>query len=747
MIYYRPLQGNALRRRAENEFRKKAAGWRKIRTTMMRIIMPDHRIFNILHVDDNETTLYTIGRILKQAGYEVTGAASGADAMQKAQEQPDLIVLDVNLPDFSGFEVCKRLKADPATAHIPVLHLSATYLDEQSKVEGLEGGADGYLTHPVEPLVLIATIKSLLRIREAEKELRVHQIELGMQNEELRQAHAELVAAHARYFDLYDLAPVGYVTLSEKGLILEANLTAARLLGVAQRALINKPISRLILKDDQNIYYLHLTQLIETGVPQSCELRMVKKDNTAFWAQLNATATQDAKGETVCRIAISDINTLKQMSDALRESETLQRNLLANIPAGVIIIDPVTRMIESVNNTAAAMFGVQAEHIVGHRCHAFLCPASEGACPVCDLGNEVDNAEREMVCADGSRRPVLKSVKRIQIRGQEKLLESFVDISAQKRAEETLRESEKNLKYLSNQLEAILDHIPGLVFYKDNKNNFIRVNKYLAQVHMKNKQELEGKNLFELYPKEDAEKYYQDDLDVINSGVARLNIEEPWKTADGVRWVSTSKIPFLDDDGEIIGVIGMSMDITERKQAEVSLRNSEKRYRELSIIDGLTQLYNSRYFYQQLKLEIERVNRYEEQPLTLLLLDLDDFKQFNDTYGHVEGDQVLSRLGQVVKRCLRQTDSAYRYGGEEFTIILPMTTSKDAVITAERIRAEFKKETFTPAPGQENVHVTVSIGLGQYKPQEDTKAFVNRVDQLMYQAKRNGKNRVCSDSL
>ena len=127
------------------------------------------------------------------------------------------------------------------------------------------------------------------------------------------------------------------------------------------------------------------------------------------------------------------------------------------------------------------------------------------------------------------------------------------------------------------------------------------------------------------------------------------------------------------------------------------------------------------------------MNRYG-QPLTLLLLDLDDFKAFNDAYGHVEGDQVLLRLGQVVKRCLRQTDSAYRYGGEEFTILLPMTTSADGAVTAERIRTEFKKETFSPVPGQD-VHVTVSIGLAQYKPQEDMKAFVHRVDQLMYQGK------------
>ncbi len=184
-------------------------------------------------------------------------------------------------------------------------------------------------------------------------------------------------------------------------------------------------------------------------------------------------------------------------------------------------------------------------------------------------------------------------------------------------------------------------------------------------------------------------------------------------------------------------------EIKERQRAEEALQESESRYRELSIIDDLTRLYNSRHFYVQLKFELDRANRYE-QPLTLLILDLDNFKDFNDTYGHVEGDQVLWRLGRVIKRCLRETDLAYRYGGEEFTILLPMTTSKNGFVTAERIRKEFKKETFTPALDRD-VHVTVSIGLAQYKPQEDMRAFVHRVDQLMYQGKRNGKDRVCCE--
>jgi diguanylate cyclase (GGDEF)-like protein/PAS domain S-box-containing protein len=195
---------------------------------------------------------------------------------------------------------------------------------------------------------------------------------------------------------------------------------------------------------------------------------------------------------------------------------------------------------------------------------------------------------------------------------------------------------------------------------------------------------------------------------------------------------------------QIAGAIANAQLYAGLKKTEQELKESEQSYRELSIIDDLTQLYNSRHFYFQLKIELDRSNRYE-LPLTLLLLDLDNFKIFNDAYGHVEGDRVLKRLGRVVKRCLRETDFAYRYGGEEFTILLPMATSADGAVTAERIRTEFKKENFSPLPGQD-VHATVSIGLAQYKPQEEMKVFVHRVDQLMYQGKKNGKDRVCSES-
>ncbi|MFZ4547296.1 MAG: PAS domain S-box protein [Bacteroidales bacterium] len=139
-----------------------------------------------------------------------------------------------------------------------------------------------------------------------------------------------------------------------------------------------------------------------------------------------------------------------------------------------------------------------------------------------------------------------------------------------------LKISNRNFKDLSTQLEAILDHIPGLIFYKDKLNNFIRVNKYMAESYHIKKEILEGINLAELHPAPLANQYHQDDLAVINSGVAKLNFEESWDTAEGLKWVNTSKIPFIDGNGEIIGIIGISMDITNYKEAQVALAQSQK---------------------------------------------------------------------------------------------------------------------------------------------------------------------------
>ncbi len=155
------------------------------------------------------------------------------------------------------------------------------------------------------------------------------------------------------------------------------------------------------------------------------------------------------------------------------------------------------------------------------------------------------------------------------------------DINEKKISEQKLRDSEKKYKELSKEMEMILDHIPGLLFYKDSQNNFIRVNKYLADAHNKSKEELMGRSLFDLYPKQEAQAYWDDDLEVIKTGKSKLNIVEPWDTAEGRKWVLTSKIPIMNEKGNVSGIIGFSNDITEQKNMEEEVRISEHKLKTL----------------------------------------------------------------------------------------------------------------------------------------------------------------------
>jgi PAS domain S-box-containing protein len=124
----------------------------------------------ILHIDDNEANRYVVRRILQNAGFTVVEAATGTAGLEAiALHQPALVILDVKLPDLNGFEVCRQIKSDPQTRFIPVLHLSASFVKSQDKAEGLDSGADGYLAQPVEPIELLATVRSLFRIRQAEE--------------------------------------------------------------------------------------------------------------------------------------------------------------------------------------------------------------------------------------------------------------------------------------------------------------------------------------------------------------------------------------------------------------------------------------------------------------------------------------------------------------------------------------------------------------------------------------------------
>ena len=182
----------------------------------------------------------------------------------------------------------------------------------------------------------------------------------------------------------------------------------------------------------------------------------------------------------------------------------------------------------------------------------------------------------------------------------------------------------------------------------------------------------------------------------------------------------------------------LRQEILAHKRTEEELRRSEMRYRELSLTDDLTGLYNARHFFRQVQAETDRALRYRT-PLSLCVLDIDNFKRYNDTYGHLSGDAVLCELGRIIQKLIRESDTAYRYGGEEFILVLPATNREEAARVAERIRSTFFEHAFFPVNGTE-VHVSISVGVTSFVPGETVSDLVDRADQNMYSAKKCGRN-------
>ena len=159
-------------------------------------------------------------------------------------------------------------------------------------------------------------------IRQTLHELQVHQIELQMQNEELQTAQIRLDKSRARYFDLYDLAPVGYCTVNEQGLITEANLAIASLLGLSRIHIVNQPISRFIQRAHQDRYYAYRTQVISTGVARTCELQLMKRDGSTVWVTMTTTTLLEDDGASVLRVVLGDITARKKMDQLLQDKNT-----------------------------------------------------------------------------------------------------------------------------------------------------------------------------------------------------------------------------------------------------------------------------------------------------------------------------------------------------------------------------------------------------------------------------------------
>ncbi|RJQ50318.1 MAG: PAS domain-containing sensor histidine kinase [Nitrospiraceae bacterium] len=282
-------------------------------------------------------------------------------------------------------------------------------------------------------------------------ELRVHQVELEMQNEELRKSQTELEESRARYSDLYDFAPVGYFTFDKNGLIIEANLPGAGQLGVERHLLIRKPFASFIHKDDQDAFFLHRGRVFEAKTLQTCELRLKRKSGEEFYAQMQSLPVGKSDGSAVCMTAVSDITALRQIREALTESEHSYRTLVDNALVGVYK-STVSGDILFVNNALAKMLEYDSPRELMSTGALSRHRDPEDRSRLIEILREkgsVDSFEVELLTKTGSTINVLLSAT---LEG-DALSGMLINITRRKKAEAALHESKQLI-------ELLLDSIP-----------------------------------------------------------------------------------------------------------------------------------------------------------------------------------------------------------------------------------------------------------------------------------------------
>jgi PAS domain S-box-containing protein len=529
----------------------------------------------ILVVDDEPDVRRALSRLLSRGGYQVLEASTGEEGLRLAREErPDLILLDVMLADMGGLEICERIKADAELARSLVLLFSGNQVDSESRAQGLESGADGYIRRGLPPRELLARVEAMLRIKRAE--------------ESHRQALHALRESEARYRSIAEDIPALVCRFRPDGVLTFVNSAYARYFGECRQELEGQSFFQFIPKGEREAVRQHYRALTPENPATTYEHQVLAPDGTERWQRWTDRAHFDAHGRAVEYQSLGqDITEEKRAEEALR----YQAQLAASVSDAVISTD-LDFNVRTWNKAAETIYGWRADEVIGK-------PIAE----VTDIQYPHDEASAvlEQFRAagywrgevlqrrkDGTLVHVLASVSLLRDNAGEPAGAVAVnhDITERVRAEAALKRSEATARVLLN---APTDAVALI----DVDGTILRANATLARRLGRPLDELAGLCIWDLYPHRARERSKTKVDQVVRS-------REPVRFEDerDGRWNDNVVYPVCDARGEVTSVALLARDITERKQMEQALRERTvelgERVKELNCLYSISALVERR---------------------------------------------------------------------------------------------------------------------------------------------------------
>ncbi len=724
----------------------------------------------LLLVDDRPENLTALEAVLGDDGLELITASSGNDALRWILKRDfALVLLDVQMPDMDGFETAELMRANPKTRHLPIIFVTAGMKELKLQFQGYELGAVDYLIKPFEPLVLKSKVRVFCELYRQRRELEKNRGELESR---IKERVAELAASEERFRQLATHAPVGIIQVDSLGECLYANRSWCEMAGMDEALAAGQGWTRTLHPDDRPRVDAAWRSFLATAQEWSLDYRYLHPDGVLRWVHASAVALREAGGaisgylgstvDISLRMAAEERERIRSRVMAMLSGGAPLAEILEVIALGVerqsagtvgsiLLVDasqdrlvhgaassphhiaPGTVAIAEIAaaRTACAQAARSGERSVSSDGHgsAFCgsCPAQQAAggqlvCwsePIRDTHGEVLG-----VFAFHRHQPATANDRRKDTSYDLELIIEVTQLAClvieRKRADNELQIS-----------ASVHQAIGEAIIVTDADNLIIAINPAFTRMTGYTSLEAIGKNPRLLKSGRQAPPFYEEMWSsIVASGRWQGEIWNRRKNGEEYpEWLSINTIH--DSAGRVLRRIALFSDITEQKRAEETI------WRQANY-DALTDLPNRRLFQDRLHQEIMKAQRAGLY-LAVLFVDLDRFKEVNDTLGHQAGDRLLVDAARRIGECVRTTDTVARLGGDEFTIIMSELVDADRV---GEVAQDMLAALAAPFDLQgEIAYISASIGITIYPVDAtDMESLLKNADQAMYAAKEHGRN-------